>query len=398
VTRTVPAPGLPIPRTQPLVGHLGRWGIDPLALLEEGAALGPVFRLRLWRRVVVGYRPDWNRLVLRDLDTFRSKGSLSRLTPYLNGGVVMTDTPEHAARRTVLNPRVHAKALEVLAPRVAAAAVRSVPTGRFDASEWSSVVVRRMLSAAFFDSKVDDRVLASFLAPLDRPVPAPFVPRPRRFARMTKAIERATSAPARDTLVAALVGDIGSVDDLATGVEEVRIALAAAYDTTAHTLAWAIWHLATFPQWRSPELFGPVIDETLRLYPAGWIGSRVASRDVELDDAMIAKGTLVLYSPYLCHRDPELWEEPLAFRPERFAERIPAWGYIPFSAGERTCLGLHLARLMLTSAMRALCDGADLSPAGPAPWLAAGLTLRPSGGVPVERRGRVVGPHVFDPA
>ncbi len=40
---------LPAPRTEFGVGHLRRWGRDPLDLIEEGARLGPVFGLRLWR-------------------------------------------------------------------------------------------------------------------------------------------------------------------------------------------------------------------------------------------------------------------------------------------------------------------------------------------------------------
>jgi hypothetical protein len=75
---------LPAPRTDFGIGHLGRRGRDPLGLIEEGARLGPVFKLKLWRRTTLGYSPAWNRFVLGDLETFRSKGSMSGLTPYLS--------------------------------------------------------------------------------------------------------------------------------------------------------------------------------------------------------------------------------------------------------------------------------------------------------------------------
>ncbi len=96
-----------------------------------------------------------------------------------------------------------------------------------------------------------------------------------------------------------------------------------------------------------------MVQETLRLYPAGWIGSRVSLRDTEFDGRVIPAGRLVLYSPYLTHRDPELWSKPFDFTPERFAGPLPAWGYLPFSAGERTCLGAALATLMLRAAVQA---------------------------------------------
>jgi hypothetical protein len=68
---------LPAPRTDVGIGHLGRWGRDPLGLIEEGARLGPVFKLKLWRRTTLGYSPAWNRFVLGDLETFRSKRRLT---------------------------------------------------------------------------------------------------------------------------------------------------------------------------------------------------------------------------------------------------------------------------------------------------------------------------------
>jgi cytochrome P450 len=100
-----------------------------------------------------------------------------------------------------------------------------------------------------------------------------------------------------------------------------------------------------------------VLDEILRLYPAGWIGTRVAGRDIRVTGVDIPAGAMVMYSPYLTHRDPDLWPDPAAFRPERFTSGKPAWAFVPFSAGRRTCLGAHLARAMLRVALEPFCDG-----------------------------------------
>ena len=55
------------------------------------------------------------------------------------------------------------------------------------------------------------------------------------------------------------------------------------------------------------------------------------------------------------HRDPDLWEDPLRFDPERFtadnATGRDRWQYIPFSAGPRTCIGDHFAMLEATLAL-----------------------------------------------
>lgn len=378
-TSTIIPADLPQPRTTPGLGHLWRWTTDPVPLLVEGAGTGPVFQLRLWRPAVVGYRPEWNRTVLRDLDTFRSHGSLSGLTPYLAGGVVHTDQPRHDQRRRELNPHFHARALAPLTERLRQVAVAHQPFGRFEALAWSGTVVRRMLNAAVFGGAMDDELLARFLAPLHRRNPAPLLPRPVLFRRLEAAIARVLADPPEATIAAALHRTRGAV-------EELRVALAAGYDTTAHTLAWAVWHLAAAPRWRDPECLPLVLDEVLRLYPAGWLGSRVTSRDTTAAGVDIPAGTLVLYSPLLTHHDPMLWPEAARFRPDRFQEPHAAWAFLPFSAGRRTCLGAHLARLMLRCALEPLCAGA-LQRTGGNSRVIAGITLRPLGPL-LLRRGR----------
>ena len=113
----------------------------------------------------------------------------------------------------------------------------------------------------------------------------------------------------------------------------MRVALAAAYDTTSHTLAWAAGHLAAHPRWSDPHALPLFIDELLRCYPAGWLGSRITSRDTVTASVAIPAGTIVLYSPYLTHHDPDLWPQPHLLRPERFEAGRPGWLYLPFAAG-----------------------------------------------------------------
>ena len=362
------------PRSQPLVGHLGRWGTAPLVLLEEGATLGPVFALRLWRKAFVGFSPQWNRFLLTDLATFRSRGSLSGLSPYLAGGIVRSDLPLHRAQRVQLNPGFHRRSVAVLAPVLGDVVRRNLPSGEFDAVGWSADVTRQLLSAAFFGGHFPTDLLSDFVSPLDTKPPGPFVRRPQLFRRMNHALTAALVHAEENTLASSFA----TMND---GVEEARVALGAAYDTTAHTMAWLLWHLAD-PSTSATSAH--LVSETLRLYPSGWLGSRVASRDVEFDGTTIEAGTLLFYSPYLTHRDPQLWPDPLAFRPARFADALPPWGYLPFSAGPRTCLGASLATLILTSVADIFAG--RLTRAGAAPTLRAGLTLAPAGPILLRRQ------------
>jgi cytochrome P450 len=362
---------LPEPPGLPVLGHLWHWTRAPLPLLAAGARTGPVFRLRLWRTALVGYRPEWNRAVLTDLEAFRSRGNLSGLSPYLSDGVVYTDVPGHRPRRRRLNGHFSARALAGLEGRLRDVSERHRPGSGFEALEWSGPLVRDMLNAALFGGALPPRLLARFLRPLHHHLPVPMLARPVLFRRVDAAIARILEEPPVGTIAAALADHPDAVTDL-------RIALAAGYDTTSHSLAWTAWHLGAHPSWRNPEGLPLFIDEMLRLYPAGWLGSRVTSRDSTAAGIEIPAGTLVLYSPYLTHRDPEQWPDPGTIRPERFASHHPSWSYLPFAAGPRTCLGARLARLMLDAGLRSLCRG-NLAQAGLDPGMTTGITLLPRG-------------------
>jgi cytochrome P450 len=385
-------PGLPEPPGLPALGHLWQWTISPLRLLEAGARVGPVFQLRLWRPAIVGYSPEWNRAILSDLTTFRSRGSLSGLTPYLAAGIVHTDAPQHRPARRGLSPHFSAQALAALEGRLAAVAEARRPRGDFEALSWSAALVQDMLNVALFGGALPAGLLSRFLRPLHRGLPVPMLPRPQLFRRVEAAIAAALASPVPGSITAHLAAAAaGAVPGgcCAAGqemTENLRVALAAGYDTTSHTLAWAVWHLAGHPAWRNPQVLPVFIDEILRRYPAGWLGSRVAAADCGPAGVPVPAGTLVLYSPYLTHTDPDVWDEPYLIKPERLGPGRPAWSYLPFAAGPRTCLGAHLARLMLRTALTPLCQG-DLAQVGGDPAVTVGLTLRPRGPLHLRARG-----------
>lgn len=346
---------LPEPPTKPGNGHLQDWALRPLPLIEEGAtrarAAGRgLFRLRLGLPAVVGFSPAWNRALLGDLPTFRSAGSFSRVVPYLSGGVILADAPGHAGRRSLVNPgfgRAHMAALQARTR----AALPPLPPGGFDALAWADEAVLRLLNAAYFGGEFDHALLHAFLAPLRRPFPVPALPRPPLFWAVDRELRRLSHARLRagggDDLLALLA-------PLPGGLEEARVSLAAAHDTTTHALAYAVWHLARHPQWHAPEHHPAVLKETLRLHPPGWMGSRRLGRDLVWEGVRLPRGALALYSPYLSGRDPALWDAPDEFRPERWAHKPPAWAYLPFGGGERLCLGMHLAQMLILDALAAL--------------------------------------------
>lgn len=372
---------LPTPAAHPYAGHFPRWGAAPVPLLEEGARLGKVFRLKLGVPSVVGFSAAWNKRLLTDLSTFGSAGSFSGVVPYLAGGIILTDAPGHKARKAELNRPFSKAALAGLTERVRAALHAVRAEGEFDALAWADRATLAMLNAAYFSGDFDPKLLHAFLAPLRAPFPTPLWPRPALFARVNAELRRLANERLEqggDDLLAHLAR-------LPGGVNETRVSLAAGHDTTTHTLAWALWHLARHPEWRTREGLRPAIKETLRLYPSGWIGSRRVREATEVGGVALPRGALALYSPYLSARDPDCWDAPAEFRPERFQRPPAAWTYLPFGGGERLCLGMHLANVLLEEAL-GLFVGGELSALRGDPTPRPGVTLGPTGPLVVRFR------------
>ncbi|MFB7497007.1 cytochrome P450 [Streptomyces sp. NPDC056161] len=143
----------------------------------------------------------------------------------------------------------------------------------------------------------------------------------------------------------------------ATGYQERRYAMgvyrraAAPVCFTVSTLvANALWLGAPFAD-DTPNR--NLIHESLRLLPPSWNILRNASPEYPAVDGRIGEKDDVLLLPLLSHRDPALWDDPDAFRPERWNELDPdtAPGYLPFGHSSERCWGRHmvmpLAELLL---------------------------------------------------
>lgn len=182
--------------------------------------------------------------------------------------------------------------------------------------------------------------------------------------------------------------------------------IVAGHETTALTLSWALYlcafdqavqdraqeeaqsvlqgRVATANDLESLPFIRMVVDETLRLYPPAGILSRTAQADDVLCGRDIRKGDTVMIPIYALHRNRLLWDDPDAFRPERFSNRkeIERYAYLPFGDGPRICIGASFAiqeavivlATLLARRRFHLVQGRD-----PKPVMI--LTLRPEGGV-----------------
>jgi cytochrome P450 len=170
--------------------------------------------------------------------------------------------------------------------------------------------------------------------------------------------------------------------------DQVMTLLFAGHDTTTATVSFLFWELARRPDW---EDLDSALDETLRLYPPAWIGPRRAARAFDFGGHHVAEGAAVNYSSWASHRLPDVWEEPHAFRPERFApearKRIPKGAYVPFGGGSRICLGMRFGQAEIRAIATAVSERfrVELQP-GFRLRIRQTPTLGPAGGLPVRIR------------
>lgn len=96
-----------------------------------------------------------------------------------------------------------------------------------------------------------------------------------------------------------------------------------------------------------------IVKETLRLHPpVPLLLPYIAANDVQINGYTIHKGNQVLINAWSIGRNPEFWDDPLLFQPERFLNsnvdfKGRDFEYLPFGAGRRICPGIPLANRMI---------------------------------------------------
>uniref|UniRef100_A0A8C7J2T3 Steroid 21-hydroxylase n=1 Tax=Oncorhynchus kisutch TaxID=8019 RepID=A0A8C7J2T3_ONCKI len=168
-------------------------------------------------------------------------------------------------------------------------------------------------------------------------------------------------------------------------------AFGAGVETTSTTLLWVLAFLLHHPQvqervqkeldevvgcGRSPDVsdrthlpyLDSVINEVMRIRPVSPILiPHTALTHSSIGGHSICKGSRVLVNMWAIHHDPEHWDQPEDFRPERFlddnGQRFTPSCFMPFGAGPRVCVGESLARLELFLFVSGLLQRFSFSPA-----------------------------------
>jgi len=222
---------------------------------------------------------------------------------------------------------------------------------------------------------------------------------------------RTTDEPgAGDDILAMLLSTVD--EDGSPGLTDAEIRdqvvslIAAGYHTTSGALGWCVrallhepdvWDKAraevdevvgdatlTIDALQSLRYLDGVVHESLRLWPPGFISGRKCHDDIAFAGHTIAAESMVMYSPWVTQRLPELWPDPEAFTPERWATDPLPYSFVPFGGGYRRCIGFAFATLELKATLARILQRTELKllSSDDRPVGVAGL--RPKSGVPVR--------------
>ena len=418
---------------------------NPLAFLSDAAArFGDIvcFRAGPLRSYMI-FHPSHLRHVLQDNHDNYIKGFLLAKTKVLIGdGLFSSEGASWRRQRRILQPAFHrqriadfvattaAKTNEMLERWESAARAGT----RLDLAAEMSRVTLDVIGTVLFDqdltaktASVGEALLVALefvsrraMSVVALPVAVP-TPRNRRFQHARAALDRIVyeiiNTRRRDDGAA---GDLLSLlidarDESGDALSDQQVRdqvftfVVAGYETTSVALAWTWLLLSENPaveerlreevrsvlDGRAPTIDDltalaytrTVIQEAMRLYPPLWAFPRQSIAADTIDAYDIPAGATFSVVPYLTHRMPAFWPDPLRFDPDRFTpEQVagrPRCAYAPFGGGPRQCIGSEfaIAEAQVILAMAVQRYRATILPERSFEPIVS-ITARPSRGVP----------------
>jgi cytochrome P450 len=412
-----------------------------LELIPEVATRVPILSGRTGKRWHMLMDPEGLKQVLRDKVAQYPKSVVTKLIlePAIGDSLFVAEGAQWLWQRRTAAPVFSHRNVSALGPVMTAAAERSV--ARLDRAGGAADLFEEMVSATFeviadvtfsdgsgFDRGAVHQAIEQYIGAtakislLDVMGAPPWVPRPNRLftgraTRTTKrladrAIDARRAEGAKtppdllDLLMAGADPESGRRMTTAELRDNLLTFIVAGHETTALTLSWALYlcafdqdvqaaareeaagvlgdRAATVADLPALPLVRRIVDEALRMYPPAAFLSRTAMAADTLCDREVRPGDTVILPIYALHRHRQLWDDPDAFRPDRFADpkAVPRFQYLPFGDGPRICIGASFAlqeAVIILATLLARFRFSALPGREPKPVMI--LTLRPQGGV-----------------
>jgi cytochrome P450 len=358
-------------------------------------------------------------ILVRKADAFRKDRTSRLLSRVVGNGLLVNEGDSWRRQRRLLQPAFHHRQLQsyaaVMTGEIARAAGGWRPGQVRNVHEDMMAVTLNIVAETLFGADLSadaghiGQIISELMEQFGRIVglaarfqPPAWVPTPtnRQFRASAHKVDqvilgiidarrgkqsRQPEGESEDDLLSLLIRardeDGASMTDAQVRDEAVTLFLAG-HETTALALTYSLYLLASHPecQARLAEEVGRVLGgrapgladleslaytdavvlEAMRLYPPAWVMARQALIDVEVGGFHFRKGAEFVMSPWVLHRDPRNFDDPEAFKPERwqgdFAQRLSRFAYFPFGGGPRVCIGNRFAmmeaKLVLAAAIQ----------------------------------------------
>jgi cytochrome P450 len=385
-------------------------------------------------------------LVENTVNYRRTPAAIRILRPVVGEGLILSEGEAWRHQRRTIAPALSPRIVPVLARHVVGAADEAVTRlaterGPVDLLAAVQLLTLEIAARSMFSLEMRRygaalrRLMARFAVRLARPylldmlLPAA-VPTLRDLARMRFRADwvalmdeiiaarfdaDASESPRDlfDVLLAARDPQTGAAFSRAQLRDQMSTMIVAGHETTALTLFWSMYLLASAPAEQervfaeartiafTPESAADaltkltytraVVSEALRLYPPAFAIARVALAPDAVGNVRIPRGSLVMVSPWVLHRHVALWNNPDAFDPARFIDGQPAprLAYLPFGAGPRICVGAQFALAEATLVLAILIRHFQVSLADARPVLPmAVITTQPDHPAPFQLQER----------
>jgi retinoid hydroxylase len=403
----------------PLIGQtIGILAKQELFYWQQYQQYGNIFKISLPEAIGFGkcaclIGPEANQLVLKDgADKLSSKLGNRSLEPILSKDMVLLqDGAEHRTSRKLILPIFHHQAIASYFDTIQAVVTETVANwGKLGTIDLETEMRKLTLAIAvrtFLGSEKTeeiDRVSQWYVTLVNSLNGMVKWDNPLTFYGRGQAARRNIAEYIRQIIKDRIdLGDLerskdvigflmSIVDEDGNKFTETQIInqaigfLFAAHETTSSLMSWLMFELGNRPEWRQklreeqqqvagneplklqhlrqlPQLSN-VLKEGERLYPPVHALSRAVVEDIDFAGYTIPAGWYIVIFPSMTHRMPEIYKEPDAFDPDRFAppreeDKKYPYSSIGFGGGAHSCIGVEFANMEMKIILSTLLQNYD---------------------------------------
>ena len=430
------------------MGVMREFNRDTLGFIERCRDYGDVVRTRfLWVNAFFLYNPaDIETMLTTNARSYRKAQSLR--SPFFHrlvgNGLVTSEGEFWRRQRRLAQPAFHRQRISSYGDIMVQYALRTIDTWKDgderDLSRDMTRLTLEIVVKTLFNSDVSrdadhvGQTLTSLVQPfasqatlkwiLDNRLPTPGH---RRYFNAVSEIDRIVFRIIAERRASGYdEGDLLSMllqaqDDDGTRMsdaqlrDEVMTLFLAGHETTALALSWSWYLLASHPE--AEKKFHAELDEVLggrtptvadmaslkytemiakeamRLYPPAYAVGREAIEETEIGGFRVPKGTQLFAFQWVTHRDARFFEDPVAFKPERWtsekSEQLPKYAYFPFGGGPRQCIGNYFAMMEIVLLLATIGQRFRFALTDEKVEVLPVLSLRPKSGIKVRLHHRV---------